>query len=225
MNLVEAERLERESPRHAALRTAMETWTDQSASALSDHREPCCRIAREWVLAMDRARRPAREPLSGPRWIRERVTWGPSRWPLYWCEAVAAKTLDCGALAALATEAFRGRGVLCHPVQLIQQYTEGSGCHWRKAWAVAELTVQWICDDLVYHEGTAVVLDRDEVRIWDATAAAWLDPRQVSGYGGVLALRIVADSQLADFTWGPHRIPAARWQALGSANTVEETAA
>jgi hypothetical protein len=133
---------------------------------------------------------------------------------------VAADTLDCGALAALATAAMRERGLTCYPAQLIQQYTEGSGCHWRERWALAAVKADWIRGDLVYHEGSAVVLDHNELRIWDATAAAWLNPTCVSGYGGVLALRIESGEQADDFQWGTHRIAAARWQVLAPELTV-----
>jgi hypothetical protein len=123
MYLVEAKRLERSAGASDALQAAIEGWADFPASELADHGEQCCRIAREWLLATDCARQPPGEPLAGPRWIRQRVTWGPNRWPVYWCEAVSGKVLDCGALAALATEAFRGRGLTCYPAQMIQLYS------------------------------------------------------------------------------------------------------
>jgi hypothetical protein len=216
MYLVEAKRLERSAGPTAALQAAIEGWEDFPASELGDHGKQCCRIARQWLLATDCARQPAGEPLAGPRWIRQRVTWGPSRWPVYWCEAVSAKVLDCGALAALATEAFRGRRLTCYTAQMIQLYSEGDSCHWYASWERAQAEVHWIRDELVYHEGSAVVVGDSEIRIWDATAGWWADARQVTGYSGVLAVRVVAPERdrPPHFVWGTHRIPANRWQAL-----------
>ena len=215
MYLVEADRLERSVAESEALEAAIEEWQDFPESTLSHHGERCCRIAREWLIAMDHARQPAGEKLAGPRWIRQRVTWGPSRWPVYFCEAVSAKTLDCGALAALATVAFRARGLTCYTAQLIQQYTAGDSAHWYRAWESAHAPAHWIRGDLVYHEGSAVVVG-DEVRLWDATAASWLNPKQVSGYGGVLALRVVAPDvhALTHLMWGAQRIPTNRWTPM-----------
>ena len=213
MYLVEAKRLESSTGPSAALEAAIDAWADFPPSELKDHGDACCRIAREWFLATDRARQPAGERLAGPRWIRQRVTWGPSQWPLYWCDAAAAKTLDCGALAALATQAFRGRGLTCHTAQFIQQYTGADSAHWCAAWTNAEAAIHWIRDDLVYHEGSAVVSGDDEVRLWDATAGWWADPRQVAGYSSVLAVRIVSDDRdlPTSFAWGAHRITPNRW--------------
>ena len=30
------------------------------------------------------------DKLTGPRWMREHSKWGPSAWPIHWCEAVDA---------------------------------------------------------------------------------------------------------------------------------------
>jgi hypothetical protein len=216
MYLAEARGLEVPEYGGEALHAAIDAWQDFPSSELSEHPRPCCRIAREWLLAMDASQMPAGERLAGPRWIRQRVTWGPSRWPLYWCEAVAAKTLDCGALAALAKAAFRGRGVRCHTAQFIQQYTKGDSCHWYRSWELAQAEVHWIQEDLVYHEACAVLVRDDEIRIWDPTASWWVDPKQVFGYSAVIAARVlVADYDLPrHLTWGPHRIPLNRWQPL-----------
>jgi hypothetical protein len=128
---------------------------------------------------------------------------------------VSAKVLDCGALAALATEAFRGRGLTCYTAQLIQQYTQGDSAHWYRSWQQAQAEVHWIRGDLVYHEASAVVLG-DELKLWDATAGWWADPKQVRGYSGVLAVRIVAPdvNGSTHFTWGAHRLPVNSWTPL-----------
>ena len=225
MNLAEVERLEVPERAESALQTAIEAWTYQPASEICDHGEQCCAVAREWFFAMDLSHTPAREPLTGPRWIRQRVAWGPSHWPLFWCEAIAAKTLDCGALAALAKYAFRARGIEAHPLQLIQQFTQADAGHWACSWQRAEVAPTWIRNDLVYHEACAVVIRKREIRIWDPTASWWMNPKHVNGYSGALALRLLVESNVDEpLYWGPHQILPNAWQSLQLRATPRLTA-
>ncbi|HVG04702.1 MAG TPA: hypothetical protein VM937_07135 [Burkholderiaceae bacterium] len=127
---------------------------------------------------------------------------------------MAAKMLDCGALAALAKDAFRARGIEAHSVQLIQQFTTADGGHWACSWERAEVASTWIRNDLVYHEACAVLL-RDEMRIWDPTASWWVNPKHINGYSGALALRVIVDSNPeTPFSWGEHQVFANEWQPL-----------
>ena len=195
---------------------AVEKWRDFPASALSHHGRACCRVAREWVLGMDYSQLNAGNPLTGPRWLRHKYTWGPSAWPIHWCEAVRRKTLDCGALAALAHEVFSARGVRSFPAQLIQQFSEDATRQWYERWGGDRSSVHWIKEDLIYHEGCAVVVRGDEVKLWDASAGWWIDPNQAGGYGALLAVRIT-NAQTAtptSFTWGTRRIAANTWQKI-----------
>ena len=61
MYLVEAKRLERSVGPSEALQAAIEEWEDFPESTLLHHGERCCHIARQWLVAMDRARHPASE--------------------------------------------------------------------------------------------------------------------------------------------------------------------
>jgi hypothetical protein len=176
-------------------------------------------MAREWVLAMDYSQLNAGSPLTGPRWIRQKYTWGPSKWPIHWCEAIRRKTLDCGALAALAHEVFIARGVRSYPVQLIQQFTEHATQQWSKRWGAEDVAVQWIKEDLIYHEGCAISVGGTEIKIWDASAGWWVSPKQFGGYGGVVAVRVFsteADTP-ESFTWGAHRIVPNEWKRIETA--------
>jgi len=214
MNLAEAKRLEFPEPRESTVQAAIDAWQYQPASEICDHGLPCCAVAREWFFAMDGSHTPKGEPMTGPRWIRQRVAWGPSRWPLYWCEAMEAKTLDCGALAALAKDVFRSRGVDSHPVQLIQQFTAADGGHWSCSWQRSDVVPTWVRDDLVYHEACAVVVREKEIRIWDPTASWWINPKHIDGYSAVLAVRLITDSTIDTFSWGAHLISPNQWQPL-----------
>ena len=195
---------------------AVEKWQHWPASTLSHHGLACCRIAREWILSIDYSQLGGESPLAGPRWIRHRYTWGPSRWPIHWCEAVRRKTLDCGALAALAHEVFDARGVKSFPAQFIQQFSEDATRDWKCRWDGEETAAGWIMDDLIYHEGCAVLAGEREVKVWDASAGWWINPKQFGGYGGLLAIRIF-DAQAGPETtyhWGPHAIVPNVWQKI-----------
>ena len=194
----------------------MRKWQHFPASYMSHHGEACCDIAREWMLGNDYSQLNAGDVLTGPRWLRQKFAWGPSHWPLYWCDAVERKTLDCGALAALSRELFIGRGVESHPAQLIQQYSDDAARHWHKNWEGDGASAHWIEDDLIYHEGCAVVAPGGEIKIWDSTASWWVNPRQFGGYAGLLVLLVFALAEQASpfFRWGTHCIVPYEWQNI-----------
>lgn len=198
---------------------AIEIWQRLPASVISHHGSQCCQVAREWILSMDYSQLNAADVLTGPRWLRQKYTWGPSSWPIHWCEAVERKTLDCGALAAMAQEVFAARGIRSFPVQLIQQYTEDATRHWCKRWESDESSMHWIRQNLIYHEACAVVARDDEMKIWDSSAGWWIKPEQSGGYGGLIALRVLATraDPSVNFKWGAHRIVPNQWQKIAKA--------
>jgi len=79
-----------------------ETWHDWEPTILMHHGKLCCETSREWMTATDFSTLNGGNLLAGPRWLRERFKWGACSHPIHWCETVRKKTLDCGALAALA---------------------------------------------------------------------------------------------------------------------------
>lgn len=193
---------------------AIEKWRDFPYSALSHHGEECCQIAREWVLAMDYSQLCGADPLTAPRWIRQRYTWGPCKWSLHWCEAVRRKTLDCGALAAIAHEIFLNRGVESYPVQLIQKFNHDAVSQWQSKWDADECSAHWLNHDFIYHEGCAVKAG-NEIKIWDASAGWWINPHQPAGYGSLAAVKIHSAAP-QNFQWATHRLAANVWQKLKS---------
>jgi hypothetical protein len=195
-------------------------WQDFPYSRLSDHGAACCDIARAWVVAMDFAQLNGGEPVSGPRWLRQRYKWGPSPWPIHWCEVVKRKTIDCGAHAALAHEAFTARGLTAFPAQLVQRYSDSATEQWRSKWAEEDVSCHWLDGDHIYHEATALLVGEDEVRIWDSSAGSWVDPRQNGGYGSLAAVRIFVDGHsVADgFAWGERRLKPNIWVQLAGSD-------
>lgn len=190
-------------------------WENWLASKISHHGEACCEIAREWLFAMDFSELSGASVLTGPRWIRKRYNWGPTRWQIHWCEAIKQKNLDCGAHAALANEIFAHRGVKSYSAQLIQKFSAEATLHWTQRWESEETPSQWIHEDLIYHEGNAVVVKENEIKIWDASAGWWLDPNQNEGYGALLALRIVTPLNVSShFKWENYEITPNKWQKI-----------
>ena len=199
----------------APQRNPGERWENFPFSCLSHHGEACCDIAREWVIANDFAQLNGGDLRSGPRWLRQKFEWGPSIWPLHWCEAVGRKSIDCGAHAALAHEAFVARGVPAYRAQFVQRYSADAAGEWRRKWGADQASDHWITDDFIYHEGNALPFGDGEVKLWDGSAGWWLNPRQAGGYGSLAAVRIFVEGDSEPvFRWGRHSIPANRWHQL-----------
>lgn len=215
MSLVE-DKIEFNEIDFAGADAAIQKWQDFPASRISHHGAQCCRLAREWILSTDYSQLNAGDSLTGPRWLRLKYKWGPSIWPIHWCEAVEQKTLDCGVLAALAQEIFTARGVGCYTAQLIQRYTGDATRQWSENWSGKEASLYWIKEDLIYHEACAVVVRDNEIKLWDPTAGWWVNPKQSGGYGGLLALRVCATQANAPngFMWGRQRISPNVWQKM-----------
>ena len=192
-------------------------WQHFPYSCLSHHGTACCDVAREWVIAMDFAQLNGGDPMSGPRWMREKYEWGPSPWPMHWCTLVERKVIDCGAHSALAHEAFTARGVTAFRAQFIQRYSPDALAQWRGKWGEDNVSDHWIGDDVIYHEGNAILVGEDEVKLWDSSAGWWLNPRQGSGYGTLAAVRLFAEGQWGGgdgLRWGVHRIKPNEWHHI-----------
>ena len=192
-------------------------WRDFPFSSLSHHGEACCDVAREWVVAMDFAQLNGGDLTSGPRWMRQKYEWGPSPWPMHWCELVERKVIDCGAHAALAQEAFEARGVTAFRAQFVQRYGGDALDQWRSRWGEDKVSDHWIGDDVIYHEGNALLVSEDEVKLWDGSAGWWLNPRQAGGYGSLAAVQIFAEGQFGGgdgLRWGERRLKPGMWNVI-----------
>ena len=192
-------------------------WESFPYSCFSHHGDACCDIAREWVLAMDFAQLNGGDKLSGPRWMRQKYKWGPSAWPMHWCDALDRDTIDCGAHAALAHEAFIARGVSAFRAQFVQEYSDDATSQWRGAWGEEKVSDHWIDGKRIYHEGNALLVGEDEIKLWDASAGWWINPRQAGGYGSLVAVRVFAEGQYGGgdgFRWGEHRIKPNVWHHI-----------
>lgn len=192
-------------------------WEAFPLSHLGHHGRECCDIARHWLRAMDFAQLNGGELASGPRWVREKYEWGPSQWPLHWCEALDAEVIDCGAHAALAHDVFEARGLTALRAQIVQGYGARAVDQWRRRWAADDASNHWLAGGVIYHEANAVLVGDGAIRLWDGSAALWLNPLHTGGYGGVLAVRLAAPDGWrgpAILQWGEHHIALDAWQRL-----------
>ncbi|MDQ3143399.1 MAG: hypothetical protein M3Q57_00780, partial [Pseudomonadota bacterium] len=151
-------------------------WQDFPVSHLSHHGGQCCEAARRWFGAMDFAQLNGSLRTSGPRWIRHKYNWGPSAWPLHWCDALKADSIDCGAHAALAEEAFSARGVASLRAQFVQSYDSNAISQWRGRWGADGVSQHWLADKYIYHEGNAVLAEGQDIKLWDGSAGSWITP-------------------------------------------------
>jgi|SRR5215213_7555262 len=192
-----------------------EKWREWHPSQISHHGRMCCEIAREWITATDYSEIGGGSIYAGPRWLRQKFNWGASAFPIYWCEAVRRDTLDCGALAALAHEVFTVRGVKSYRVQLVQRFSQVATNQWSRSWSDGDDTeLRWIDRDLIYHEGCAIAVGKGEIKVWDASAGWWVDPKTGDGYGSLVAIRLSAINAPTSFVWGDRRITANHWQKI-----------
>ena len=193
-----------------------DNWQHFPFSGISHHGSMCCEMAREWINAMDFSQLNGGNPLTGPRWLRQKYNWGPTQYPIHWCEVIEQKTLDCGAHAALSREVFAARGVRSFPAQLVQQFSKNATSQWQRKWDEKETSTHWIKDDVIYHEGCAVLIGENEIKVWDSSAGWWINPTYNKGYGSLLALRIFASQNDSGtvYKWGNHLITPNQWQTL-----------
>ncbi|HYJ31525.1 MAG TPA: hypothetical protein VEW25_14435 [Allosphingosinicella sp.] len=189
-------------------------WEQFPYSSIAHHGEACCDVAREWVMSYDFAQLNGADAASGPRWLRQKWKWGPSPWPIHWCEAVERDTLDCGALGCMARELFAERGLQSFPAQFVQQYDEGATSQWFGKWDAEQVSTHWIDEDVIYHEACALVSGDGEVKLFDPSAGWWVNSRQAGGgYGGLLAVRLF-DGDGRAWRWGRHTLRGDEWTKI-----------
>lgn len=189
-------------------------WKDWQPSQIMHHGSVCCEVAREWIASFDQSVLNGASVLTGPRWLRHRFEWGPVRYPIAWCEVLSKEVLDCGLHAALAHDVFTSRGVRCFRLQLIQEYSTAAALQWHTVWSSENAITDWINGNLIYHEGSAIQLENGRLKLWDASAGWWIDPKNVSGYGSVRAVRITGPKGRESFVWKDHCVIANVWNEV-----------
>lgn len=116
-------------------------WIEHPTSDIVHHEAQCCEDARAWFMAYARSMEIgnfAQYQLRAPTWLSQRFVWGPSEWPISWCQLVKKHVVDCGVFAVLAREIFRAQGHQAHPAQVLLTYNPSCTGHWRDLWQKGE---------------------------------------------------------------------------------------
>lgn len=176
----------------------LQTWLEHPASEILHHDDRCCHEARLWFLAYARSMEIgsiSEVRIKAPTWLSKLFTWGPSKWPIAWCELVHEEVVDCGVFAALAREVLAAQGHSVHPAQVLLAYGEDCTRHWKSLWSMEEKDIKagkafpWIGERVVYHEICVVETEDAKARFYDSTWGTWLQPHQKFGHGSILAVR------------------------------------
>ena len=190
-------------------------WLEQPASQLTDHGAPCCAGARVWLQAMAASyafRHTDGTRIAAPTFLSRRYKWGPTTWPIAWCEAVRATVIDCGVFSAFARAIMSAQGAECYGAQVMQLFGPETTLHWRQRWAGQQRSFNWIDQDLVYHE-VVILVTGEEADVFDPSDGQWLSPAADAGYGAVVAIRSECPRSLA---WGRHTLSMDQWILTGS---------
>lgn len=193
---------------------ALLAFENRQPSCIAHHLDTCCQVARSWFVGTDKSSLIAQTASSMPVWIRERYQWGPSVWPMYWCQAISSETLDCGVLAALTRESLHARSVQVLPAQLIVWVTEQDCTHWSRIWQDKDIPCNWIVSPFLYHEVCAILSESgNEIKLWNPSDNCWIDPNQAIGYWRPVALRVLAERPTT-VQWGNREVRMNDWMVM-----------
>jgi len=162
-----------------------------SMSAIGSHGRTCCAHVLAWLESRDSAEKAIMPAGLPAEWLQQTFAWGPSRWPFFWCDLVAAETIDCGVFADLTQYLLTLRGYDVARVQLVERSHRSQTKHWAKVWRDAGCDPSvWIIDpETVYHEALAVDIG-GVVRIFDPTENVAVGS-QTSTAGPPIRMRLV----------------------------------
>lgn len=168
-------------------------FQEKQPSLLSHHGQKCCEVAWHWFRAMDYSLRGGGSS-NPPAWLRDEFDWGPSTWPIYWCDVMQTDSFDCGVFAAVARALLHSREASVVAVQLVEHFNEENVTNWRSRWTEADSNVDWVAGSVAYHEAVGL-LEEDRIVIWDPVDNLLVVPPNGDGYGELAALRIYEPEQ------------------------------
>ncbi len=149
----------------------------------------CCSRVHSWFKAM--AYSYGIMNLGLPYWLHDQWEWGPSKWPMYWCEILKNKTIDCGVFAELAEVALKETGQKTMRVQSIEEYSSDVCQNWEHLWSSADCCGDWINGIFVYHEMVGLV--HEDLKIWDPVDNHFItfSKRANKQQGRMVAIRLI----------------------------------
>jgi len=194
-------------------------WVEHPSSTILHHDQKCCEEAKLWFLSYARSMEigsGTQYELKAPTWLSQLFKWGPSEWPIFWCQVVREKVIDCGVFAALAREVFKAQGHEPHPAQALLSYNETCTGHWQQYWDKRKEKKKrndrdffpWIGKQLVYHEICVLEMPDGTGKFYDSTWGHWYLPQSRIGFGALLAIRSECSRLLK---WGDRTISCGEW--------------
>lgn len=185
---------------------------DRAHSSIEPAVDASDRNVQHYLRMLDRSFRVEAGAKAPPVWMYDTFKWGPHGWPVHWRDIPGMPVTDCGLMAALSTQVFRWRGQAVAPVQLILSFNLESTAGWVSLWRAAGEDTSWCSGQFAYHEGTAVIDESGELRIWDPLGRFWLPVREELHYEGIVALQLCADTRVEYLTWlNGQRVRMDRW--------------
>lgn len=201
----------------------VQRWVEHPTSTLLHHDKACCEEARLWFLSLARSMEgwsAGQIDLKAPTWLSQKWEWGPSQWPMSWCELMKEETIDCGVFAVLAREIFRAQGRSAHAGQCLLNYNSVCTGHWKDLWKdrmpgnndKKEFKgFNWIGETVVYHEVCILEMPDQTARVYDSTFNQWYEPEGRTGFAGLLAIRSESPRLLR---WGDKTLSFGEWVEL-----------
>ncbi len=198
-------------------------WMEHPSSSIIHHERECCEEARLWFLAYSRSMEgwtSSQYQMKPPTWLSQLFNWGPSVWPITWCQVFKEKTIDCGVFAALAREIFTAQGFAPHPAQALLSYNENCTGHWKDLWVNGMKKVDkrklgevfpWVGSKIVYHEVCLLEMPDGQARIYDSTFGNWFESHQRVGFGAVVSVRSECPRLL---NWNDRLLSCGEWVDL-----------
>lgn len=195
-------------------------WLEHGSSTIMHHDADCCDRARLWFMSMARSmecRAESQYQLKTPVWLFDKYEWGPTPWPISWCELVKEKYIDCGAFSALTREIFKAQGHAVHPAIGLFSFGENCTSHWKEYWnkklpqKKEGQFFPWIGNKIVYHEVCLLEQPDGSARIFDSTFGIWYEPHKREGHGALLAVRSECPRVLS---WGDKSMVCGEWVSL-----------
>ena len=198
-------------------------WIEHPSSCIIHHESECCEEARLWFLAYARSMEGSaatQNKIKPPVWLSQLFKWGPSVWPITWCQVIKEKTIDCGVFAALAREVFSAQGFSAHPAQALLSYNNECTGHWKDLWKTGMNKFEkrkvgevfpWVGTEIVYHEICLLELSDGETKIYDSTFGNWLEFDKRKGFGALLSVRSECPRLLK---WGDKILISGEWADL-----------
>ena len=174
------------------LSEVIKRFVSRMPSRLARHPSSCCSRARSWFSAMTHSHA-LLNPGSLPIWLHDQWEWGPSKWPMYWCEILENEKLDCGVLAELAEVALRETRRKTVRMQLIEEHDWDASRNWQQLWEDAGCYGDWVVGRFAYHEAVGILSD-GSLEAWDPTDNCFSVPSPDRRPGRVAAVRLLPAS-------------------------------